>query len=84
MRTVKKYEWNHFKFKYLRRILSAADNERAVPYPDIAFWVGAARSNCRKTAAVRLQPRGRLKEDFMYLFTFSNGSNAGILLPIFT
>ena len=30
-----------------------------------------------------LQPREGLKEDFLYLFAFSNVSNAGILVAIF-
>ena len=88
---LKEYELHHFKFKYSRRTPSAAESERAVPSPDLALWVIASRPSGGKTAAAMsraglqaLQPRDGLEEDFMYLFIFSNVSNAGILITIFT
>jgi len=54
-------------------------SEGAVPYADIAHWVSAARASCGKTAAAR----SRFIEDFVYLFTFDNVSNTGIL-TVFT
>jgi len=51
----------------------------------------AARPSGGKTAAGRsqaklqaLQPRKGLKEDFAYLFTFSDISNAGMFITIST
>jgi len=59
-----------------------------VPYPDLACWVNAVIVCGGKIAAARLQqamqPREGLKEDFVYLFTFYNASNAKILITIFT
>jgi hypothetical protein len=49
----KEYEGNHFKFKYLRSRLRAAERERAVPYRDVARQVDATRSTGRKRAEVR-------------------------------
>jgi hypothetical protein len=59
-----------------------------VPYPDLGRWVNAVIECGGKTAAARLQQalqsREGLKEDFVYLFTFYNASNARILIIIFT
>ena len=67
------------------------ESRQAVTYLDTACLAWAARPSGRKTAAARwraglqaLQPREGLKEDFLYLFAFSNVSNAGILVAIFT
>jgi hypothetical protein len=51
-------------------------SEGAVHYPDVSRWVSAARASCGKTAAARSQ----FTEDFVYLFTFYNVSNTGILI----
>jgi hypothetical protein len=58
---------------------------------DVARLVSAAMLSGGKTAAARsqaglraLQLREGLKEDFIYLFTFPNVSNAGILITTFT
>jgi hypothetical protein len=58
-----------------------------VPYPDVARWVntasgkaGADRSQARLQALQYVQ---RLKEDFIYLITFSNLSNGGILIHFY-
>jgi hypothetical protein len=48
-----------------------------VPIPDVACWVGAARPSGGKTTAVRL-------EGFVHMFIFSNVSDAGILITVFT
>jgi len=68
--------------------LSAVENERAVPCPDVV-WVSVCRLSVGKLVAVRsrsglqvLQHREGLKDDFLYLFTFSNASNAAILINI--
>lgn len=50
-------------------------SEGAVPYTDISRWVSAARAS-GKTAAATSQ----FTEDFVYLFTFYNVSNTGILI----
>lgn len=62
-----------------------------MPYPDVARWVSATRTSGGNTAASgsraglqALRPREGVKEDFMYLFTFLNASNAAILITIFT
>jgi len=59
-----------------------------VPYPYLACWENAVIVCSETTAAARLQqamqPREGLKEDFVYLFTFYNASNARILITIFT
>jgi hypothetical protein len=41
----KEYEINHFNFTYWRRTTSAAESERAAPYPDVGRWVSAARTS---------------------------------------
>ena len=88
--SLKAYEWNHFKFKYSRQTLSAAESKWAVPCPDVGRWVSTARPSGGKTVADRsqarlqaLQPRQGSKDGFVYLFTFSNTSNAEILITIF-
>jgi hypothetical protein len=65
--------------------------EQAVLCPDVGRWVNAARLHSGKTASARartelweLQPRDGLKEKFVYLFTSSKVSNAGIVITIFT
>jgi hypothetical protein len=67
----------------------AAAKERAVSYPDVALWVGAARPSGGKTAVRRLRarlrtlmPRGGLNEGFVYLVTFSEVTKFGILITI--
>ena len=62
-----------------------------MPYPDVAHWVCAGKMSCGKIVTAlsqaelqALQHRYGLKEDFIYLFIFSNISNAGILIAIFT
>jgi hypothetical protein len=64
-------------------LLSAAEGEWAVPCRDVARWVSVARPNSGKREAAKsrvgmqaLQPRQGLMEDFVYLFTFPNKSNA--------
>jgi len=68
--------------------LSAVESERALPCPDVA-WVSAARLSVGKVETVRsrsrllvLQHREGLRDDVLYLFTFSNASNAAILVII--
>ena len=63
---------------------------RAMPCPDMC-WVHTARPSGRKTATGRLQaklqalkPRKGLKEDLVCMFTFSDISNAGMLITIST
>jgi len=63
-------------------------SQQAVPYPDLAGWVNAARLSGGKTAASMLWaelqallPEDSVQEDFIYLFTSSNISNCGILIP---
>ena len=53
-------------------LLSAAENERAVPCPDVARWISTAGACGRKTAAARaraglqaLQKRVDLNEDLL-------------------
>jgi hypothetical protein len=55
--------------------------ERTVCCPDV-HWVSAARSSSEKTVVANAARDG-LKEDFVYLFTFSDSSNAGILITIY-
>lgn len=61
-----------------------------MPHPDVAAWVYAARSSVGKTAAARLRAELQtlqlgvgLNKDFLYLFTFYEVSNSGLLIPIF-
>jgi len=58
-----------------------------VPYPEVARWVRAAGPNGGKIAPGRSQARLQvlefgvgLQEDFAYLCTFSDVSNAEILI----
>jgi len=68
--------------------LRAVESKRGLPFPDVA-WVSAARVSVGKVAAVGsrsglhvLQHREGLKDDFLYLFTFTNTSNGAILINI--
>jgi hypothetical protein len=70
---------------------SAAGSDRAVPWPDVARGVSAARPSGGKTAAARFAGRAAgsaahrsLDRDFVYLLTLSDVSNPGILITIFT
>ena len=56
--------------------------ERIVCCPDVVHWVSAAKSSSEKTV-VADAARDGLKEGFVYLFTFSDSSNAGILITIY-
>jgi hypothetical protein len=65
-------------------------SEWAVPCPDVAGWVSAAglRGGMEVTAyvtswAADTAAGQSLKEDFIYVFTFSNVSNAGIVITLF-
>jgi hypothetical protein len=42
------------EYRYSRRILSAADSERAVPCTDVTRWDSVARPNDSKTLPARL------------------------------
>jgi len=70
-------EWNHLKFKYSRRTRSPAESERSV---------SAAGPTDGKPAAARSQAGLQVQgfRTVYYLFTFSNISNSGILITIFT
>lgn len=89
--SLKQYEWNQFKFKYLWWTICTVESEWGVPCPDVC-WVSATRPSGGKTAAASswagwlsgLQPREGLNRDFIHLFTFCNISNAGIFMTIFT
>ena len=67
-------------------LLSAAESDRAVPWSDMARGVSAASPSGGRTAAARFVGRTAgsaahrsLKRDFVYLLTFSDISNPGIL-----
>jgi hypothetical protein len=61
-----------------------------VPWPDVACGVSAARPSGGKRAAARFAGRAAgcaaqrsLKRDFVYILTFSDVSNPGILITNF-
>ena len=61
-----------------------------MPWPEVAGGVSAGRPNGGKTAAARVAGRAlgsaaqrSLKRDFIYLLTFSDISEPGILITIF-
>jgi hypothetical protein len=74
----------------MRRTLSSAKMERAVPYPDVVCWVSAARPRGGKTTTARLRGRDALpaaQKGFngrLRVFIFHNVSNADTLVTIFT
>jgi len=70
------------------RFLSAVESERALSCPDVV-WVSVCRVSVGNVAAVRsryglcvLQHSEGWKDDFLRLFSFSNTSNAAILINI--
>jgi hypothetical protein len=63
------------QIRYLRRTISAAESDGAVPCPDVGPWISAARPSGGKRATARsrselqvLQPRQGVKEDFVYVY----------------
>ena len=61
-----------------------------MPHPEVAPWVRAARSSVGKTAASRLRAELQtlqlgvgLNENSLYLFTFYEVLNSGVLIPVF-
>jgi len=66
------FNWNNLDGR------SAAERERAVPYPDVACWFSTARANSRKRGAARS------RTELQAVLTFSHVSDAGILTTIFT